>query len=143
MANKAASKKKHRKESLEEVREHLPMYFEKFWKMYDKKVDRAKCEKKFNKLKAIEIENIYKTLPNYVKSTPDKKYRKNPLTYLNGKCWQDEIFNTKEETEKHSNDPNEWLIESCIKTYHQYGEDDFLEACEINGFDPDEIRKRL
>ena len=28
---------------------------------------------------------------SYVLSTPDVKFRKNPLTWLNGKCWNDEI----------------------------------------------------
>ena len=31
----------------------------------------------------------------YVKSTPDPKFRKNPLTWLNGKCWEDEIIQPK------------------------------------------------
>lgn len=29
-------------------------------------------------------------MPRYVAATPERRYRKNPLTYLNGKCWQDE-----------------------------------------------------
>jgi hypothetical protein len=30
-------------------------------------------------------------VPAYVASKPDRQYRKNPLTWLNGKCWQDEV----------------------------------------------------
>jgi hypothetical protein len=29
---------------------------------------------------------------DYVKSTPDKQFRKDPTTYLNGKHWKDEII---------------------------------------------------
>ena len=32
-------------------------------------------------------------LPNYIDSTPDKSFRKNPMTYLNNKSWEDEIIN--------------------------------------------------
>ena len=29
---------------------------------------------------------------NYVDSTPDKQFRKDPTTYLNNECWNDEII---------------------------------------------------
>ena len=59
--------------------------------MYGKKVDSKKCQAKFNKLTKAEIEKLFEALPRYIQSTPDKQYRKNPLTWLNGKCWNDEI----------------------------------------------------
>jgi hypothetical protein len=65
--------------------------FEKFWNAYGKKVDRVKCEKAWNKLTKDEIEKINTTVEAYVKSKPDVQYRKNPLTYLNGKCFNDEL----------------------------------------------------
>lgn len=65
--------------------------FSDFWNIYDKKKDTAKCEKKWLSLTDNERELIMAHIPAYVKSTPDKKYRKNPMTYLNGKCWLDEI----------------------------------------------------
>lgn len=30
-------------------------------------------------------------LPVYVASTPELQFRKNPYTWLNGKCWRDEL----------------------------------------------------
>lgn len=66
--------------------------FERFWDLYGKKKDRAKCELKFNKLDKSEIDKIFDTLPDYINSTPDIQFRKNPLTYLNGQCWEDEII---------------------------------------------------
>jgi len=65
--------------------------FEKFWNAYGKKVDRVKCEKAWNKLKKQEIDKILETINRYVGANPDIKYRKNPLTYLNGKCFNDEL----------------------------------------------------
>ena len=32
-------------------------------------------------------------LPHYIKSTPDKQFRKHPSTYLNNQGWFDEIIN--------------------------------------------------
>jgi hypothetical protein len=63
--------------------------FDKFWTLYGKSIDKQKCLDKFVKLTEDEIKTIFETLPVYLLQTPDKKYRKNPLTYLNGKCWND------------------------------------------------------
>jgi len=65
--------------------------FQKFWDRYDKKTDSHKCKLKWKKLSAKEKEMIFKTLPLYISSTPDKTFRKNPLTYLNSRTWEDEI----------------------------------------------------
>ena len=66
--------------------------FDFFWNTFNKKVDRVKCEKAWNKLTEQEIEKIVLSISTYVNSTPDLKYRKNPLSYLNGKCFNDEIY---------------------------------------------------
>lgn len=76
--------------------------FESFWQMYDKKVDRENCIKKWIKISGTEKELIFKNLPAYINSTSEKKYRKNPLTWLNGKCWNDDIIDKK--TENKSNE---------------------------------------
>lgn len=65
--------------------------FAEFWDLYDKKTGKDVCERKFNKLKDSDIEKIFETLPRYIASTPDVQYRKNPSTWLNQKCWEDEI----------------------------------------------------
>jgi hypothetical protein len=66
-------------------------YFEQFWNLYDKKVERKSCYNKFMKLDLKVIEKIINVVPFYVKSTPEVKYRKNPETWINGECWNDEI----------------------------------------------------
>ena len=65
--------------------------FEKFWNLYDKKTGREKCEKKWNNLTQAEKEKIIEKLPKYLATIQDKKYQKDPLTYLNGKYWNDEL----------------------------------------------------
>jgi len=66
--------------------------FDSFWNLYDKKINRSKCEMKWRKLKLKEKEIIMNMLPDYILSTPDIQYRKNPLTYLNNKGWNDSII---------------------------------------------------
>jgi len=72
--------------------EKIKEVFERFWILYDKKTNKEKCFKKFRTLKAEEMEQIFIHLPDYVNSTPDKKFRKDPTTYLNNKSFNDEII---------------------------------------------------
>jgi hypothetical protein len=87
--------------------------FEIFWNEYNKKVDRAKTEKVWSKLTDQEVQKILANVKFYVQANPDLQYRKNPLTYLNGKCFNDEIQNLKSPVNQVAlNDkpiiPNEW-----------------------------------
>ena len=76
----------------EELKESTEI-FNQFWNFYDKKVgDKNKCFKKFCLLKEEEIQTLFNHVPHYVKSTPDKKFRKDPSTYLNQKSFNDEII---------------------------------------------------
>ncbi len=68
--------------------------FEKFWILYNKKDGKKKCSTKWARLRESDRIKIFKVLPEYIKSTPDPKYRKNPLTYLNGEHWNDEIVSS-------------------------------------------------
>lgn len=73
--------------------------FNVFWNLYNKKVEKAPCQTKFLKLPKEDIENILLVVKDYVISTPDVKYRKNPLTWLNKKCWNDDIALENKPTE--------------------------------------------
>ena len=67
--------------------------FDVFWDLYDKKVgDKQKLIKKWDSLKNEERELAIKHIPNYKISQPDKKFRKDPQTYINNKSWNDEII---------------------------------------------------
>ncbi len=65
--------------------------FEKFWVLYDRKVNKTKTKKKWMNLSNDDRAAIFKSLPDYIKSTPDKTFRKHPMTYLNNRSWEDEI----------------------------------------------------
>lgn len=82
------------KEEDKELKEKiLSDEFTRFWNLYDKKKDKDKCYSKWKKIPVKDKLVIFEVVKPYVDSTPDKKFRKNPLTYLNGKCWNDEIIN--------------------------------------------------
>lgn len=74
--------------------------FDEFWEMYDRKIERKKCEAKFARL-TIEVKELIKaTLPKYLEITKDgRPQRKHPSTYLNNECWNDDLsalaFNDK------------------------------------------------
>lgn len=73
--------------------------FDLFWDIYNKKIDKHKCLKAWSKIDIKEITKILESAKIYVQSNTDIQYRKNPFTWLNGKCWNDEIIyksNTKQ-----------------------------------------------
>lgn len=82
-------------QSIDSIDKHITInieqLFDTFWNTYDKKIDSKRCKDKFFKLSQNDINKILDVVSDYVKSTPDKKFRKNPITWLNGNCWNDEI----------------------------------------------------
>jgi uncharacterized protein YdaU (DUF1376 family) len=73
--------------------EILDPKFEEWWLWYDYKVSKEKAKKSWNKLNENEKDLALQSVQAYVQSTPDKTYRKHPTTYLNQKCFNDEIIN--------------------------------------------------
>jgi len=72
--------------------------FDDFWNLYDKKVGRKKpLESKWLKFSDEKRHTIMEYVKNYVISTPNKMYRKNPQTFFNGEGWNDELINEKNE----------------------------------------------
>lgn len=65
--------------------------FQEFWDAYGKKEDTKKCKLRWQALTPEQRQAALAATPAYVAAKPDKKYRKNPLTWLNGECWQDEL----------------------------------------------------
>ena len=78
------------KESKENIKKQIE--FEIFWNLYDKKKDRIKCERMWRNLTDAERSLCIARLPDYINSTPDKQFRKDPATYLNNKSWENEII---------------------------------------------------
>jgi hypothetical protein len=67
--------------------------FDEFWSLYDKKVgDKLKIQKSWDSLSVKNQERAMNHIPKYKHVQPDKKYRKNPSTYLNNKSWNDELI---------------------------------------------------
>lgn len=66
--------------------------FEDWWRLYDKKRGKKKAKQKWDRLTKDQQVACLLATPAYVASTPDRTYRKDPLTYLNGECWNDEII---------------------------------------------------
>ncbi|WP_298737403.1 YdaU family protein [uncultured Psychrobacter sp.] len=66
--------------------------FDDFWNAYDyKKGGLVKPKAKWLSLSIETQKLIMAHVPDYVKSTPNKSYRKYPMTYLNNEGWLDEI----------------------------------------------------
>lgn len=78
--------------------------FSTWWEMYGKKIDRAKCEKKWAKLSPEEKQACIAATPAYVASTPDLQYRRHPMTYLNNKSWQNQIIPHNANTQQSLNE---------------------------------------
>lgn len=86
---------KNKKEEVIKYKTDLSVFeFDEFWDMYDKKNGRKKCEEKYARLTEDQRYLIKQSLQAYVSSTNTNgtyPSRKDPLTYLNGECWNDEL----------------------------------------------------
>lgn len=69
-----------------------PQGFEIFWDKYNKKTSKAETKKKFIiALKKVSFEKLMLGLDKYIANRgDDSKYWKNPTTWLNQECWDDE-----------------------------------------------------
>ncbi len=92
VADSVSKNKSDSKSDSDSKKEVTTTRFAEFWDLYGKKVDRPKCENKFSKLVESEIDLLFTNLPAYIKSKPEKQYRKDPIRWLTGKCWNDEII---------------------------------------------------
>ena len=75
----------------EGIKAELWPTFQDFYDLYDRKVSRLKAETAWNKLDHETHLKIMDHVPDYVRSTPEKRYRLHPVTYLNQERWNDEI----------------------------------------------------
>jgi hypothetical protein len=79
-----------------EIKE-INISFDSFWDLYDKKTgEKGKLSEKWNKLSDSERTEIMRYIPNYKICQPDKKFRKDPQTFLNNKSWNDELIGSGE-----------------------------------------------
>ena len=108
-----AKKEKKSKVNQSKVKESNIYTFDSFWDAYDKKIDRKKCEAKWNRLPVKDKEAILEFIPIYQAHQPDEKYRKNPYTFLNSEIWTEDWSNyqPKEQYNDSSNDFYQQLSE--------------------------------
>jgi hypothetical protein len=84
---------KNDKNLLEEAQFVSILPFEDFWNLYDKKVgEKTKISKKYKEISEADRQRIKAHVPLYKEAQPDKRYRKDPQTYINNKSWNDEII---------------------------------------------------
>jgi hypothetical protein len=88
--------------------------FDIFWNLYDKKIGKPKCEKKWDKLSLANQKSALAYIPRYKLATPEKLFRKNPETFLNNQSWEDEVVG-----EKGRDTPTHWAGDIPL-----YGDDD-------------------
>lgn len=74
--------------------------FEQWWNLYNKKRGKDKCQKRWARMTKKERQACMAATPAYVRSITDKQFQKDPFTYLNGRCWQDEIIDPYGNTEQ-------------------------------------------
>lgn len=80
---------------------HINIAFDNFWNMYDKKVGlKNEVERKWQSLTDTEREKVITHIPLYTKATQEKKFRKDPATYLDKKAWLDEIVQPTHDFQK-------------------------------------------
>lgn len=76
--------------TLFDMEEEFP--FKDFWELYDKKVGKYDCQKVYAKISLKDRKAIFDYLPKYIQAQPVKQFRKNPLSFLHQRSWEDEII---------------------------------------------------
>tara|TARA_R100000951_G_scaffold81290_1_gene69027 strand:- start:347 stop:850 length:504 start_codon:yes stop_codon:yes gene_type:complete len=87
-------------QSIKEEDKRKSKGFSMFWSMYDKRVDEKNCRTSFMRLTLEDMGKAIKGVKDYVDSTPDKKYRKNPRTWINQKGWESEVVISEDDKKK-------------------------------------------
>jgi len=66
--------------------------FQDFWDLYDKKRDRPASERLWAALSKRDQQAIMDYIPQYIESQPEKRFRKDPTTFLRHRSWEDELI---------------------------------------------------
>lgn len=80
-----------------EAVEHDPAFLA-FWRAYDHKVDKVMAAKAWVRIAPSPdlAAEITKAAEAYAASKPDKQYRKHPTTWLNNRCWENDLSGVKD-----------------------------------------------
>lgn len=86
--------------------------FERFWEQYERKGSKKAAREKYMKLQDKDIEAINIHLPLYLKSKPEKQFRKDAERYLSNRLWENgDIQELKENTITVKLPDNWWHID--------------------------------
>ena len=100
--------------------------FEQWWKLYDKKRSKAKAKKIFNRvINSKNVGELMEHTKQYVKSTPDIQFRKDPSTYLNQESWNDVVIiktNPEDEAAKEEEMREKRFLEKMRRQTAQYND---------------------
>lgn len=72
--------------------------FLKFYSLYGRDIDKQRVWSKWQRLTEEEKKKIMDYVPLYVAATPDKRYRRAPLTFLEKRTWENELPPTAAKT---------------------------------------------
>lgn len=75
--------------------------FEKWWQIYNKKRGKSRCMRKWAQMPKKDRKACIEATPRYVASITNKVFQKDPLTYLNGRAWEDEVYTEFGEQQKY------------------------------------------
>lgn len=90
----------------DEIDLSAPDPFQEFWSAFDYNVGMRQAQDEWQKISKYmpkEIPKILDNVPKYVKSKPDKTYRKKPQNYLAERVWMDEIVEPFEKSQTQVN----------------------------------------
>jgi hypothetical protein len=87
-------------ETKEDESKTLIESFESWWSLYEKKGNREESLTRWLSLKQDERDKCFHVVVDYVKSTPNKKYRRGGQSYLLKKMFNDEIIEDEERKPK-------------------------------------------
>ena len=110
--------------------QNVKMEFDVFWSQYDYNQELKKCQSEWMRLTQEDKNLIFKHLPKYIQSTPDKKYRLKPYNYLIQEKYRDEVILPDQEETKI--DP--LVLKMCTI-------DDYVmqETCKKRGLTPEQV----
>ena len=102
--------------------------FQEWWDLYSYKKQRKKALTAWNNnVKEKLIPKIMEHTREYVKATPNIRYRQYPTTYLNGHTWEDEIvveektYELKEYPRDKTDFPRAWCSKcEKVDTYYEW-----------------------
>jgi len=92
-SNSNGTKKGKKQVKKQEIKQEIPtISFDDFWNLYDKKVAEDRCSVLWTTLTDDDHRAIMAYIPQYIAAQPNKRFRKNPETFLANRAWEDEII---------------------------------------------------